>query len=964
MPRSSPEEFLHRHHRWLRTVWPLGILTIGLAATLAFGLWRHPVWARVETWDRLDAWFLGGGVLLTLLAAAAGWLWQRRELLDSAQSLDDRLDARNRLETTASLRDDPGALARAQREETAAFLERSPVRPRSRDLRPLAALLGLLAVAYLGTFLSWTRPWAHPVEVAAAARPRPTPPADMPDAAIKWKSPEPETKAAPIEEVPLTAVATSTSGLRNLSLEVEVNGEPRPPVLIPAEDLKKAGAHPVETSLYLDQLEVQPYDVISYHLRAQRVDSRKLPETVSPVQFVQVKPFRDDVQEVPGGGESQAQFALIVALKAAQLRLIKENFTLAHAEIGHDNPDWKTENRRVGGEQNTLEKKMGEAIEKLTADGLPAEIIDLLAQSRPLMADAGRKIDAALNQPAILPQGKALGLITQVEKFFVKQMAKAGGSVHGKALNVDDPFKDQKELTLKQRFATMAGELELLAREQAKVANDLADPPPPAPAAAAIPAGTPDPNKIEGTLAERQTQIAQRLGAMLNGKTFLPEITQHLEKGHEDARTSLSRIDAADQPAAREPAASAARELQMAIEAMNKQGEDQAKEELTAAAKILNQAADEARSAPQQRSPEEARQKADEAGQKAAEAARKLADAAREQQETGSQKAAQRLAELSKAVSAQETRKALAEMRQRPRDAAKAQEAGDRLQRLAELTTHQDQNGTFSPERIAQLADRLERDRANLNRMALNQPAVPPTTGMPRQEAGQSSPSGLQPGVQPGQPGIPKMGGQGKTGEQGSKPEEKGQQGTAPGKGQTGGPSGAPSTSGGQGISPSGSQSASGGGGAPAANHPGQATRQTPEDTVQRALSPLSTSNETREKFTRELVDDLRDAVMDTESFAPGAEDAARVKEAMHFDPGQPPPELRTLLARVNPPLEGLIKVLRAELEGAQRKYQLTDESAEQAPAAYQAAVAEYFEELSRDYKAASTPAPKEPAAK
>jgi len=52
----------------------------------------------------------------------------------------------------------------------------------------------------------------------------------------------------------------------------------------------------------------------------------------------------------------------------------------------------------------------------LIQDGLPAEIVNLLSQAQPLMADAAGKIRATANEPAVPSQGKALGLITEIEK--------------------------------------------------------------------------------------------------------------------------------------------------------------------------------------------------------------------------------------------------------------------------------------------------------------------------------------------------------------------------------------------------------------------------------------------------------------------------------------------------------------------------------------------------------------------
>lgn len=889
-----PDRLLRRHYRWMRVAWPLTILAAGLSSTLLMGWWRHPSWTRVEKWDGLAVWW-ASGVAFAFIAAMGVWLWRRRSLLHSAQSLDARLAAKNRLETTVALQHDAGALARAQREETAGFLHQAPVRPPRTPLPALATLVVLLTLAHLVTLLSWTRPWIRPAKTVAAHRT--PPPAAIPRASIKWKSPEAETKAAPVEEVPLEAVADSTGGLRDLVLDISVNGELRQSVPVVPVDLKKAGTHTIQTSIYLDQLAVEPFDIVSYDLRAQRIDPRKLPETVSPVQFVQVKPFRDDVREMPGG-DSKSAFPLIVALKAAQLRLMKENFLLAHTDLTPDNEVWKKENTHVGGEQGVLEQKTGEVIQKLIEGGLPAEIIDLLSQARPLMATAAEKIRATQNQPALAPQGKALGYITEVEKFFVK-MAARDGSARG-SKSVSDPFHDKKQIEMKQRFKTQAGELELLAKEQARLADDLARPdapPPPAPAAAPSPAdATPGPNKIEGTPAERQTQISQRIGALLNGTVFVPDVTRHLEQGRDKARESLQQLDEGDVPAAREPAASTARELRLAVDAMNKAAEDDAKDQLANALRELNNAVDAARNAPQQGSNEAAKQKAGESAKKAGDTARKLAEAAQKQQETGSEKAAARLNELAKALSSEDMKKALDRLREQPRNAARAQDAAGRLQQIADRAA-QPRGDSLSPEQIARLIDRMARARANMERLAMNGNNHVPSREEQDGRQGENSTASNQ-----------------------SKNGSEGTRGNGTGtEGRNSADKPAMSQSGGLG-----------------------------------ALAP-----EKREQFAHELIEDVRDAVEEAAVALPKSEELAQVRDTVRdVATEKRNGSLTVLFPKMDPPLQGVINQLRAELARQQRQHQLTDHNPDQAPSAYRSAVADYFEQLSRDYKAAPTPAP------
>ncbi|MEO7934532.1 MAG: hypothetical protein ABIT76_15390 [Chthoniobacterales bacterium] len=732
MSTPQTEQWLRQQYRWMRLGWPLGILTGGLATTLALSWKLHPSWTKIERWQHLPAWW-AGGVGLTVIAAFVVWLVRSHSLARTAQKLDATLNAKNRIETAAALRHDTSPIARVQREETDGFLSHTPVRPHRWPLFLLAAAIFLLLLGHFVTLVCWTRPWVRPVVVA----PKTPPPAALPKASITWKTPEAETKASPIEEVPLQAVADSATGLRDLVLEMEVNGEPKLKVPVGIPELSKKGSHAIDASIYLDQLEVQPFDIVSYHLRAQRIDPRALPTTNSPVQFIQVKPFREDIAEIPGGDGNSGQ-ALIAALKVAQLRLIKENFLLGHTDLGHENPGWRKENTRVGTDQAALDTKTGEVIQQLIELGAPAEIVHLITQTRPFMADAAKKITATQNQPAQVPQGKALGLITEVEKFFVKVVAKGRGKP---PKGPEDPFKRQQELELKQRFETKAGELDLLVKEQIRLAGDLsqvdAEPTP-----AATPEAKKNPNTIDGTFPERETQISQRVGALLNGKVFTAEIVGHLTQGRDAAMNALRMLDAADVPAAREPAALTARELKLALEAMNRQGQEEAKKQLAEAMKNLNDAAYDARSAAGQKSQESAQEKVDQAAKKAAETRAALAEAAARQQETGSAEAAARMMELAKALNDKDLQKALDELRKHPRDEAPGQTAATRLDALAERAAKTRAPGPLSPEQLAKLIQQMERTQANMQRLAengLKPNSDQPGTGKDSEGQGQGS---------------------------------------------------------------------------------------------------------------------------------------------------------------------------------------------------------------------------------
>jgi hypothetical protein len=967
---TPTERLLRAHLRWRKAVWPLVVLVIGLAASLFVAWLWHSGRAPSSHW-----WT--GGLVFTALAAVVVWAARRQGLERSARELDARLAAKNRLEAAHELAASDHALARSQREETAVFLAGRRIRSHRGALFLLTIAAVLLALAQPATWLAWTQPWRH-VSASAKAAPSPTPPPNL--ASIRWKSPDAEIQATAVEEVPLAARAESSHGLRDLTLEVSLNGEPKLSAPVAVEKLDTAGPREIEASIYLDQIEAQPYDIVSYYLRARRVGADDLPETTSPVQFVQVKPFRDDVMEGPGG-DVMGTFPLIKALKAAQLRLLKENFLLAHADLARSDATWKSENARVGREQEVLGKKTQDVIDRMISEGAPAEVVNLLAQAKPPMADAAQKIANAANESALAPQGKALGLITELEKFVVKSMAKDGRQLNNPP-NVADPFERQRQLELKQRFETQAGELELLAAEQRRLAEDLARSdatPTPTPR----PDGKPERNRIDGTPTERQTKISQRVGALVNGQVFVPEVLAHLGKARDFARDSLRQLDAGDTPAAREPAAAAASELRLAADAMSRAGDEQAKEALVKALQKLSEAAAEARHAPEENTEAAARERAEAAARQANEMARELAAAAQRQQESGSAQAAKKLDELAKALAGDDLKKALDALEMQPRDAARANEAASRLQALADRAGREKQRGPLTEEQIAQLVQQMERMRANLERLAESRSPGAPQEGREKERgqngkgskpgpAQQGNAAGNQPGKgegpqpAPGQgdqkgqgesPGDGKSPGQGKGSGEGKQGSSE-QMANASSEGQSSGSSEGEGRAKGDGRQGPGENGRSAELGAPddeevtraltheaphaAGSGNGVATSRTT------TLAPRPLSPEAREHMTRELVGDLRAALADANAVAPEA--ANRVQTALeNVDTARHLIDPSTLLVTVEPSLEGLIEQLRAQAGHAARGFDLTDQALDTAPAAYRDAVADYFERLSRE---------------
>jgi hypothetical protein len=643
MKNDDVLQALQKRHR--RSLW-LPVLLVACAGAICAALALVLLTTPGNLWKpepfKLQAW-LGVLVVSFLGVALAFWL-RRRSLARTASDWDREIHGKNRLEAAAQLAGDETPLAQAQREESGKYLATAGGLRRTWVVPALAAMVALICLAQLLLVSVWV------VQVALNGWPKTSPVEEKdkpPRAQFVWVKPKSEIKASPLEEVPLTAQATSSSGLEKVSLEISINGsEKKLSVPIEEKSLTEPGDSRLDLSVFLDELEAEPFDIVSYHLRGQRVSKVSLPAVASDMQFIQVRPLRDEAMEKPGGdGEGDPCLKLLLKLKIAQLGLLKGNHVLGTAELDRSNVAWKTENEHVGTEQVALAGKTSEAVDFFIANDAPMQAVDWLKQAVPEMDSAGRSINETKNPVAIPHQEKALSLITACEKLFVKAIARKGGPPKKKD-NLKDPFASEQKYQLTKREETPAGELEQLARKQAELNEEMAS-------SAQSPGASQDAKKAEQQAA-REKEIAEKL-AGLSGE--LPgEVGEALKAAQSKAGEAAGHLENGDPQAGSEAGTEALARMQQAIAQMRATGEAAAAEKLASAQKDLNQAAAQAGEAEKGNAPGD---KAGEAAATLAETRESLKAEAERQQREGSAEAARRLEDLVNQINSENVGKKL-----------------------------------------------------------------------------------------------------------------------------------------------------------------------------------------------------------------------------------------------------------------------------------------------------------------
>ena len=447
---------------------------IGLSATLA-AVWIIHLFRPLPFNELAEIW--GGGLAVTVIIAAACSRLSPDSLLVTARLLDGRFAAKGRLEAAALLKDSDGPLAMAQREETARYLARETQARAVRALPWLRGILALLILAHLLTLGLWFKnPFAGSTKPLAATAPQPPQQQVQPKASITWQTPESATQANPAAEIPTTATVESTTGLKNLTLEVSVNGQLKKSIPLPDDAANTPGSHDIKVALHLDDMKPQPFDVVSYYLQGQQISDEKQPETTSPVQFVQVRPFRDASRTTPPPASTPGAPPPIDAAEAlsqlelAQLQAMQDNFALAHSEVPPTDPARTSETARVGNEQTELAKRTDDIAKALADEHQPSATTDQLHQAEPLMDDSGKKILATQNDAAAETQQQALNLIIQSEKSVYQAESAPSPSA---AAPANQTFTDSPPHQLAPREQTLLGQLETLAKNQADLSQDM-----------------------------------------------------------------------------------------------------------------------------------------------------------------------------------------------------------------------------------------------------------------------------------------------------------------------------------------------------------------------------------------------------------------------------------------------------------------------------------------------------------
>ena len=370
--------------------WLAAVAAVSLAFKVGLYLLRYPVPGY--------CWYVGG-VSAALLALV--FLVGRRSRAKTAVELDTLTASGNRLETAELLRLGNHPLRETQLAEAEIYFQAHP--PPRRLCRRL--LPPLLAVAVCWPALVFLPDRGRVVvkpETKAADPAKPAKPVDQKQEAkaseevaeLSFIAPESEMRAKPMDEIAFEGQAVSSGGFSEIILHIAVNAKPKKTVKITAANLDRPGKTGLGGEFYLDELEVKPFDLVTYHLSGySREDREKRRPVVSLPQFIEVRPFREDafLTNMAGGQSTE----MIVKFLQAQIALNKSTFVARAAADKVDSRALLAELRTLEQTQNELGREMTEYINTLDLKTMPANAYYSLKQALEKVRLAGAQLRLA-----------------------------------------------------------------------------------------------------------------------------------------------------------------------------------------------------------------------------------------------------------------------------------------------------------------------------------------------------------------------------------------------------------------------------------------------------------------------------------------------------------------------------------------------------------------------------------------
>ena len=236
---------------------------------------------------------------------------------------------------------------------------------------------------------------------------------------IVIKEPGRDIKATKLEEVRVLAEATDDYGVENMTLMYSIgSGEARE---LPVETVEVKAEKIISGAyvFYLEELDVEPGELISYYAQATDNNTRTGPGTsTSELYFIEVRPFNERYMQMDAEGQqAQQEGQPFPNLIADQRTIIKKTWKHIHSRPSPMTEDYQSAVKQIGKEQDQLKDKTQRVTDELSMSMRDANVDpEMLMNLEAAVAKMGEASDElyAVNPKAALPHEQdALELLTK-----------------------------------------------------------------------------------------------------------------------------------------------------------------------------------------------------------------------------------------------------------------------------------------------------------------------------------------------------------------------------------------------------------------------------------------------------------------------------------------------------------------------------------------------------------------------
>ena len=380
----------HRKHLEMRPMLNLTVILFSCFVLLLTLYLVNPLYGYQIAYYLFITSAVGGAIIF-----AASYLLRHHKVNKTAQIIDNEHQAQSRLETTWELRKTQHPLKDAQQKDTSDFFKNHKFSYWGMFRILFVSVLLLISCANTSILNDQRQRYIKAIEKQQkevekqkkqsedqkAKKQKKKKKQILDFAEIKLVLPESETRAKPLDELEWSGVGKSSKGLNKVTISVYLNGQYIKDIEPETAPSNKAGNIKVNGYLALDEFNVKPFDLISYHLTAYSdMNGKPQHKIISSPQFIEVRPFREDAFFAAQGGGGQKMLNILIRFLQLQVIINKATFTariMRQQALNQETQDkyWKFF-KTVKKEQIKLQKEVGEFLRSKMARDYPADAIN------------------------------------------------------------------------------------------------------------------------------------------------------------------------------------------------------------------------------------------------------------------------------------------------------------------------------------------------------------------------------------------------------------------------------------------------------------------------------------------------------------------------------------------------------------------------------------------------------------